>query len=121
MANLYSSYEISRWLRKYSKLLNMADSSSETDFRSSLAFLNISLYYSTLDSFSSNGYKTRQAGGGVGGGVSAAPREFHNIPEHSSTFQITPAQQQQQKLPLAISAHTSDNNSDLQNIHIHPT
>jgi len=67
MANLYSSYEISRWLRKYSKLLNMADSSSETDFRSSLAFLNISLYYSTLDSFSSNGYKTRVSGiGGYG-------------------------------------------------------
>jgi len=52
-----------------------------------------------------------QAGGGVGGRVSAAPREFHNIPEHSSTLQNTPAQQQQQQLPLAISAHTSDNNS----------
>jgi len=30
------SYEISRWLRKYLILLNMADSSSETDFKSSL-------------------------------------------------------------------------------------
>jgi len=26
-------------------------------------------------------------GGAVGGEVSAAPREFHNIPEHSSTLQ----------------------------------
>jgi len=79
----------------------------------------------------------RKVRGQAGGGVSAAPREFHNIPEHSSTLQNTPAQQQQQQLPLAISAHTSDNNSApehttpnwsrtynpklVQKIHNHPT